>query len=135
MSEEMIENFMMKSDQYGIGLSGIKVISVSKGYAKCSMKIENKHMNSHNITHGGAIFTLVDVAAGIAAAFDRSNIVTLTSNITYAAPAKGGVLYAEAKLQNESRRILNYFITVTDDTGKVVATATSSMYDRAPAAK
>jgi uncharacterized protein (TIGR00369 family) len=46
--------------------SGIDLMEVSTGKAKVRMKIEKKHLNSHDTVHGGAIFTLADTAFALA---------------------------------------------------------------------
>ncbi len=39
---------------------GIKLIDFSRGGARATMRIEQKHLNAIGIVHGGAIFTLAD---------------------------------------------------------------------------
>ncbi len=42
--------------------TGIELVEVSKGYARAEMKVEEKHLNGLGLAHGGAIFTLADLA-------------------------------------------------------------------------
>ena len=44
---------MLKND-YATKHVGITLDEVGPGYAKMSMKVENYHLNGHNICHGGS---------------------------------------------------------------------------------
>ncbi len=48
-------------------LFNIKVMELAEGHSKVTMKIKKEYDNIFNITHGGAIFSLLDVAFGSAA--------------------------------------------------------------------
>ena len=61
-----LRKFFEKGDHYAKH-SGIKLVAVSPGYAKVSMKIKSIHLNGLNTVHGGAIFTLADFAFAVAA--------------------------------------------------------------------
>ena len=42
---------------------GIELVEVGEGRAKTRMKIEDRHLNGVNVVHGGAIFSLADLAS------------------------------------------------------------------------
>ena len=133
MDRNDIRKLFDAKDRFGAKLTGVRFVDASAGYSRCSLTVEDHHLNNHDILHGGAIFTLVDMAAGTAAATDREDFVTLTTNITYSAPGyPGETIYAEAKISGRSKRMSNYIVTVTNESGKILATATAIVYDRAP---
>ena len=70
---------------------------------------------------GGATFTLADLCYGAACDFSA---VSMTSEISYLAPATGDVLYAEARVVKDGRTTVFYNVTVTDQTGRNVAFVT-----------
>ena len=67
-------------------LHDLKIVSLSDGYAEVFMPARPEVLNPMGNFHGGAIFTLCDVAAGTAAATRGRLAVTLTSSINYMRP-------------------------------------------------
>ena len=63
--------------------SGIKLIEIKKGYGKAAVTITDKHLNAGNLTQGGVIFTLADLALAAAANSHGVLAVSLSSNITF----------------------------------------------------
>ena len=63
---------MMIEDDFATGM-GIEVVTICSGYAKLRMKVTEKHLNAGGVCHGGAIFTLADLAfAAVANSYHRS---------------------------------------------------------------
>lgn len=106
--------------------TGCVIEAVAEGYAKCSMAVTPKHMNSLGVCMGGAIFTLADFAFGIASNFDRDVFVSSAADIHFINPGTGKKLYAEAKQVRAGRRTCLFAVTVTDETGEQVAYVTVS---------
>ena len=69
--------------------SGAVIEEVREGYARCSMSITPFHLNAAGAVMGGAIFTLADFTFAVAANWNQPLHVSLTSQITYLAAAKG----------------------------------------------
>ena len=67
-------------------LHDLKIVSLSDGYAEVYMPARPEVLNPMGNFHGGAIFTLCDVAAGTAAASRGKLAVTLSSSISYMRP-------------------------------------------------
>lgn len=123
--EKLKEYF--KADIYAMETTGIAIDEIGERYAKCSMKIEPKHMNAANSVQGGAIYTLADFTFAVAAN-TTAPTVSLSNSISYIKPAKGGTLYATAKLKSETKRMCFYDIEVTDDEGVLIATMSVTGY-------
>jgi acyl-CoA thioesterase len=104
--------------------AGCVIDDVADGYAKCSMVLTEQHKNSLGVPMGGAVFTLADFAFGVASNFDRDIFVSSSADIHFMAPAKGKVLFAEAKQVRCGRRTCLFAVTVTDDVGTDVAYVT-----------
>jgi acyl-CoA thioesterase len=88
------------------------------------MVLGPEHLNSLGVPMGGAVFTLADFAFGVASNFDRDVFVSSAADIHFMAPAKGKVLYAEAKQIRCGRRTCLFSVDVTDDVGTAVAYVT-----------
>jgi len=113
-------------DLYAAEQTGIVIEAAEPGYAKCSLKIENKHKNALGHVMGGVFFTMADYAFAIASNFKQPPTVTQTSQIVYLSAAKGNVLYAETEKIRGGRKTCFYKIMITDDTGAEIAYVTTT---------
>jgi acyl-CoA thioesterase len=77
---------------------------------------------------GGVFFVMADFAFAVAANFHQPTTVTQSSQITFLAPAKGKILYAETEKIRGGKRTCFYKISIYDDTGENVAYVTTSGY-------
>jgi acyl-CoA thioesterase len=115
-------------DLYATDTTGIEILAVDDGYAKCSLRIEEKHKNAVGQVMGGVFFVMADFAFAVAANFHQPTTVTQSSQITFLAPAKGKILYAETEKIRGGKRTCFYKISIYDDTGENVAYVTTSGY-------
>lgn len=115
-----------KNDIYAYELTGIEIVEAREGYAKCSLKIEDKHKNALGHVMGGVFFTMADYAFAIAANLGQPTTVTQTSQIMYLSAVKGSTLYAETEKIRAGRRTCFYKIMISDDTGTDIAYVTTT---------
>lgn len=125
-TQDAIERF--SHDYYAIRTTGVKIEHVDINYAKCSLEVNEDHLNTGGNVMGGAIFTLADYAFGVAANTEAAPTVTLSSTINYLSPSKGPMLFAEARCVKSGRTICFYEVTVTDSSEKIVATLLMNGY-------
>jgi len=101
---------------------GISLDAIGPGTATASMTVTEQHVNSHNICHGGFIFTLADCAFAFACNSYNQIAVAQHNTISYLTPGKPGErLTATACETSKVGRNGVYDITVTGDGGHVVA--------------
>ncbi|MBF0193411.1 MAG: hotdog fold thioesterase [Magnetococcales bacterium] len=92
---------------------GIKVEAARPGWCLVSMPITKHHLNSVNITHGGASFSLADFAFGLASNAAGATAVGLNASMSYPAASKDGdCLIAEAVEETRSKQTGNYRVEV-----------------------
>lgn len=103
---------------------GCRIEKVEDGYAVCSMKLDETHLNAAGTVMGGAIFTIADFTFAVAANWNRPLTVSQSSSISFLGVAKGTRLLAEARLVKDGRKIAYYSVDVIDDCGNIVAIAT-----------
>ena len=113
-------------DLYATDTTGIEILAAEPGYAKCALKIEDKHKNALGQVMGGVFFVMADFAFAIASNFRQNPTVTQTSQIVYLSPVKGSTLYAETEKIRGGRSTCFYKISITDDTGALCAYITTS---------
>ncbi len=116
------------NDLYASQTTGIEIIAAEPGYAKCMLKIEDKHRNALGQVMGGVFFVMADYAFAIASNFKQPPTVTQTSQIVYLSPVKGTTLYAETEKIRGGRKTCFYKISIYDDTGALNAYVTTSGY-------
>lgn len=109
--------------------NGVELLELRPGYARMSMPVKPDMVNFHGSTHGGALFTLADAAFAAACNSHGQTAVALNVNISYLTASFPGVtLVAEAMEESLGKRTALYHITVTDDTGQLVASCHAVAY-------
>lgn len=101
---------------------GIIVEAVGPGYARAVMTVRPFMVNGHETLHGGALFTLADVA--FAYCCNSHDVVTVASacSITFLAPGRpGDILTAEAQEIVRKGRAGITDVTVRNQDGDVLA--------------
>jgi len=108
---------------------GIQLIKVEPGYALVEMDVTDDVANINNITHGGAIFSLIDEAFEISTNSHGTIAVALNMTVSFhRAPKKGEVLRAESKEIHLSRKTATYDIKVTEGEERLIASCQAMVY-------
>ncbi|MBP3336391.1 MAG: PaaI family thioesterase [Ruminiclostridium sp.] len=108
--------------------NGAVIEQIGENSATVSMEIQDHHRNAVGIVMGGAIFTLADFAFAVASNHEKPGTVSLSANITFLKASKGNKLIAKAECVRNGRTTCYYRVTVTDDTGALIAEVTTSGY-------
>jgi acyl-CoA thioesterase len=112
---------MLASDQASRSL-GMRLLEVRPGYARLSMRVEERMLNGHRICHGGLIFALADSAFAFACNSHNRITVAAGAAIDFLAPARlGDELTAVAEERTRSKRTGLYDINVYKQTGEAIA--------------
>jgi acyl-CoA thioesterase len=101
------------------------------GIARFSVTVEPAHFNPHGVLHGGVIYTMIDscMGAAVMARLEPPNFcATIELKVSYLEGVRGGRLLAEAEVVKEGRTIAFVDSRVRDDNGRIVATASGSMF-------
>jgi len=123
---EDVKNFF-KNDTFAEHV-GIELLEVSKGRAKAKMEIKDHHLNGINIAHGGAIFSLADLAFAAASNSHKTIALAINASISFLKAVSGGTLIAEAKEVSLNPKLATYEIRVTDETNDVIAIFQGMVY-------
>lgn len=108
--------------------NGAVIDEVDEGYAKCSLRLEDRHRNAMGAVMGGVYFTLADFALAVASNWKEMGNVSLNSEIAYLTAAKGERLIAEAFCVKNGRTTGYYRIDVKDELGNLAAAVTSTTF-------
>ena len=106
--------------------NGMYIVEIGDKYAKCALKITDDHKNALGALMGGVSYTLADFAFAVASNWKEQGTVSLNTNMAYLSPAKGEMLFAEARMQKDGRTTCYYNIDIYDELGTKVANAVTT---------
>lgn len=108
-------------DKYATEITGIVIDEVGEHYAKCSLKLDDRHKNAVGQVMGGVMYTLADFVFAVATNFKQPVTVTVVSQISYLGMVKGDTLIAETRLLKDGKRSCFYEVDIKDNLGNPVA--------------
>ncbi|MBR1550570.1 MAG: PaaI family thioesterase [Bacteroidales bacterium] len=120
-------------DRYATEATGIEIAMAGDHTSRCTMAVGECHRNARGVVMGGALFTLADFAAAVAANTDcledgTLHWVSLDATIHYLAPALDDSLVAECKALKAGRTTALYQTTIeSPDNGKRIAIVETTM--------
>lgn len=131
MSVDEAQSYVFKyeNDKFANEL-GIQLVSFSDGRAVARMAIKDNLTNALKWAHGGAIFTLADLAFAAASNSAGMPAVAISATINYVKAIKAGVLTATAKALSSKKKIATYSVKVTDEENDLVATFLGTAYKK-----
>jgi acyl-CoA thioesterase len=119
MSPEAVKAFF-KKDLFA-GFVGIELVDAGAGRATARLTLREHHLNGFGLVHGGAIFTLADLAFAVAVNSRGRAAVAIHCSISYLKAAQGGHLLAQAEEVSCGPKIASYAIRITDAAGELIA--------------
>jgi uncharacterized protein (TIGR00369 family) len=108
-------------------LLGLNITELGPDGVTVEMPVRESAFNSTGNLHGGSLATLIDVAAGTAAAIGsgfqpgRQTIVTADLHVRYLGRPKGDLVRATAKVLKAGRQLVVVECQVTDDQDRIIA--------------
>ncbi|MGH6627556.1 MAG: PaaI family thioesterase [Burkholderiaceae bacterium] len=101
------------------------------GQSQIDYEPKPEHLNSFNVTHGGACMTLLDVAMAVAArSVDKEmGVVTIEMKTSFMQPARAGngsKLTAKGRLMHRTASLAFTEATIYDEQGRACAHATGT---------
>lgn len=121
---------LFRSDAYA-GLLGAELADWSGGAATVRWTAGPEHCNFLGLVHGGALFSLADLALAVASNSWGRVSVALSVEVQYlASPPPGRAVVAVARERSRTRRTASYVIDVTaeDDRGTSLAAFQAMAY-------
>jgi acyl-CoA thioesterase len=108
---------------------GLQLTDLGDGCSRVEMTPTPDMNNIFDLTHGGAIFALIDEAFQTACNSHGTMAVALSMSLTFIAPPRAGSrLTAEAREYSRTRRTATYEIKVSDAEGNLIAVCQALAY-------
>ena len=104
--------------------NGAIIEEIGERSATCSLVITSSHRNAMGAVMGGVYFTLADFAFAVASNHENLGCVSIRSDISFLSTTKGEKLFAKAVCVKDGKSTSLYRVDVTDNLGKLIATAT-----------
>ena len=108
--------------------NGAVIEKIGEHSSVCSLIIRDSHRNAMDAVMGGTYFMLADFAFAVAANREKMECVSLRSDISFLGSAKGEKLIAKAVCIKDGKTTVCYRTDVTDESGNLVATVTTTGY-------
>jgi len=119
---------IIKRDRFA-ALMGVEMLLVEDGHSIARMPLTDDHLNFLGLVHGGAIFSLADIAFGAAANSWGTRSMAIHITIDYlAAPGDTPYLQAEVSKTGRAGRACHYGMEVTNAAGEVIAVLSGWAY-------
>lgn len=127
----MKETIMEGIRRHILPLSGLEkatLLEIRPGHAKISIEIPETALNLYGNLHGGFIFSLCDITAGMATyAYEYSN-VTQHGSVDFMRGVSSGTLTVEANAVHKGRRSAVNRVEVKSEDGTLIAAGDFTMY-------
>ena len=108
---------------------GLEFVAGAEGTATVRMRVRPHHINFFGACHGGAIFSLADMALGLACNSYGTLAALIDAHITFPTAVKeGDVLSASATEVSRSRKLAIYRVDVRREGGTLVSSLTGTVY-------
>lgn len=109
-------------------LLGMKLMELSRGYAKVALQVRPEFNNWAERTHGGLIMSLADQAFGNACnTLDRVYFAVQFNMNILSTPRVNDTLTAEARVIHAGKSLGLAEMEIRDSQGKLIATATGTV--------
>ena len=101
--------------------NGIRVVELTDEMCVTEGELRPEALNPWGMAHGGFIYSLCDVAAGVLVSRLERRGVTLSGNMYYLRPSKGTRLRAVGRMVKDGKTVALVQTEVFDDTGTKTA--------------
>ncbi|MBN2060250.1 MAG: hotdog fold thioesterase [Deltaproteobacteria bacterium] len=108
---------------------GMRLVELKEGYAIIEMETREDMENIFGMTHGGAIFSLIDEAFQLSCNSYGTVALALNVNVTYhRSPDRMSKLRAISEEVHRSGKTATYTIRVTDERENIIASCMALAY-------
>ena len=113
-------------------LIGLNFTELRKGFAHCTLDVDDKLFNPHRVLHGGVIYSMADTGMGAAlySLLEKDeSCATIELKINYFKPVKSGTLICTTQVIHKGKKIAVLESEVKNDEETVaIAMGTYSIF-------
>ena len=108
--------------------NGIRVTDFGEGFCVVEAELKPEAQNPWGMAHGGFVYSMCDVAAGVCVAVSGKRGVTLSSNLYFLHRSEGSRLRCEGRIAKPGSNVVLVDTSVYDETGRNTARGTFEVY-------
>lgn len=106
----------------------IYTTDIGPDFSVVEVELRPESVNPLGMAHGGLVYSLCDVAAGVAVGQRARTFVTLSGSLNFLRPGKGKKLRCEGRIIKPGRTVNVVETSVYDDSGTLTARGTFEIY-------
>lgn len=106
----------------------IYTTDIGPDFSVVEVELRPESLNPLGMAHGGLVYSLCDVAAGVAVGQRARTFVTLSGSLNFLRPGKGKKLRCEGRIIKPGRTVNVVETSVYDDSGTLTAKGTFEIY-------
>jgi acyl-CoA thioesterase len=110
---------------------GISTVERGPGWSRMRLTVDRAWSNPNGVLHGGVVYTLIDYGMGGAvqpSLPEGDSCASIEVKVSYLASVREGTLTAETQVVKQGRNVAFLESKVTDETGRLIATGSGSMF-------
>lgn len=124
---EIMEGIRRHIQRIG-GQENLKILEIKPGHARLSIEVPEAALNLYGNAHGGFLFSLCDIAAGMSTyAYEITN-VTQCAGINFVRGVNSGTIYVESNIVHKGRHTAVCRVDITDEDGELLVTGNFTMF-------
>lgn len=108
--------------------NGIKVVELGEDFCAVEAELCDNSMNPWGMAHGGIVYSVCDVAAGVVVSQTERRGVTQSGTVYYLRPSTGSKIRAEGKIIKNGRTVVLVETNVYNDEGVHTARGEFQIY-------
>lgn len=106
----------------------IYTTDIGPDFSVVEVELRPESLNPLGMAHGGLVYSLCDVAAGVVVGQRARTFVTLSGSLSFLRPGKGKKLRCEGRIIKPGRTVNVVETSVYDDSGTLTARGTFEIY-------
>ncbi len=100
---------------------GIEVLELREGYALARMRYKKELANPYGMFHGGSLYSMADIVAGLSACMSGHYVTTVSGNLNFLLPAKETeYVFCEAVLLRQGKHLIVFEVKLKDEGGRLL---------------
>lgn len=108
---------------------GLELVSLEEGHAIGKMPFQESFCNPYGSLHGGILYSMADIIAGITACSYGSYVSTVDGHMNYILPAMNTTyITCKADVVRQGNHLAVYQVELADDKGNLLQTGTFTFY-------
>ena len=109
-------------------IGGQEILEIEPGHARLSIEVPKEALNLYGNAHGGFLFSLCDIAAGMSTYACEVTNVTQCAGINFVRGINSGTIYVESNIVYKGRHTAVCRVDITGEEEELLVTGNFTMF-------